>query len=171
MSGSSASGSSAKTFHHDIKTQSGLTDLYNQQVTKVEHVTRPMGSSAGMNVPLVGHHGVVVTTERGDRLVPKMCQRADISKLHEIKILIFLIWSTICYRYLIHKGDGYGKSGGETVVVDARHMSDKWSTTETRRVEGHTVSDFVKTSGPDYSIWKGDHCIKSANKMTNLGTK
>ncbi|XP_019864313.1 PREDICTED: uncharacterized protein LOC109593736 [Amphimedon queenslandica] len=137
---STAGGASAKTFHHDIKTQSGLTGLYNQQVTKVEHVTRPMGSSAGMNVPIVHHQGAVVTTERGD-------------------------------RYLVHKGSGYGKSGGETVVVDARHMSDKWSTKETRKVEGHTVSDFVKTSGPDYSIWKGDHCITSANKMTNLGTK
>lgn len=30
-------------------------------------------------------------------------------------------------RYLIHKGPGFGTStGGQTVVVDAKHMSDKW---------------------------------------------
>ncbi len=28
-------------------------------------------------------------------------------------------------QWLIHKGDGYGKSS-QTVVVDAKHMSDDW---------------------------------------------
>lgn len=28
-------------------------------------------------------------------------------------------------QYLVHKGPGFGKSS-QTVVTDARHMSDKW---------------------------------------------
>ena len=121
---------------HDVKTQGGLTGIYNQPVTKVEHVTRPMGSFGGYNIP-VDHHGTVVTTGTGD-------------------------------RYLVHKGRGYGGSGGETVVTDARHMSDKWSTTETRSVEGHTVSDFVKAGGTKYNLVK-DNCIHGADRMTELG--
>ena len=30
-------------------------------------------------------------------------------------------------QYLVHKGPGYGGSGGNTVVTDARYMSDKWT--------------------------------------------
>lgn len=31
-------------------------------------------------------------------------------------------------KFLIHKGDEYGtKRGGQTVVVDAKHMSNKWN--------------------------------------------
>ena len=123
---------------HDVKTQGGLTSIYNQRVTQVEHVERPMGSSGGSaNVPFVNHHGVVATTETGD-------------------------------RYLIHKGSGYGGSGGDTVVTDARHMSGNWRTTETRSVEGHTVSDFVKAGGTNYNLL-GNNCIHGANRMTKLG--
>ena len=126
-----SSSSGSKEFPHDITTKSGLTNLYNQQVTQVEHVTRPMAG-----VPF-NHHGSVVTTASGD-------------------------------RYLVHKGDGYGKSGGQTVVTDARHMSDQWKTTETRSVEGHTVSDFVKAGGPNYHLLT-DNCIHGAKRMTRLG--
>lgn len=73
-------------------------------------------------------------------------------------------------RHLIHKGKNYGKSS-QTVVVDAKHMSNRWNTVEAREVEGHTIADFVKTSGPDYSIRRGDHCITSAKKLTKLGKK
>ena len=125
---------------HDVKTQSGLTGIYNQRVTKVEHVTRPMGSSGGSaNIPFVHHHGVVATTENGN-------------------------------RYLVHKGNGYGGAGGDTVVTDARHMSSKWRTTDTRSVAGHTVSDFVKAGGTKYSLL-GNNCIHSANRMTRLGKR
>jgi hypothetical protein len=30
-------------------------------------------------------------------------------------------------QYLIHKGDGFGGSGGNTVVTDARYMSNNWT--------------------------------------------
>jgi len=126
-------------FPHDVKTQSGLSKIYNQPVTKVEHVDRPMDSSGGSaKVPFVHHHGTVVTTGSGD-------------------------------RYLVHKGHDYGKSS-QTVVTDARHMSDKWKTTETRSVEGHNVSDFVKAGGPNYNLFK-DNCIHGANRMTGLGKR
>ena len=135
---SSGHGQSGMSRPHDVHTQSGLTAIYNQPVAKVEHVTRPMGSSGGSaNVPFVHHHGAVVTTATGE-------------------------------RYLVHKGDGYGGSGGETVVTNARHMSNKWSTTETRSVEGHTVSDFVKAGGTNYNLL-GNNCIHGANRMTKLG--
>jgi len=124
---------------HDVKTKSGLNKIYNQKVTKVEHVTRPMGSSGGSaKIPFVHHHGTVVTTSSGE-------------------------------RYLVHKGDGYGRSS-QTVVTDARHMSSKWHTKETRSVHGHTVSDFVKAGGPNYKLFK-DNCIHGANRMTNLGKR
>ena len=138
MSWSSSSSGQSGKLPHDVKTQSGLTGIYNQPVTKVEHVTRPMGSSGGSaNIPFVDHHGTVVTTGAGD-------------------------------RHLVHKGRGYGGSGGETVVTDARHMSDKWRTTETRSVQGHTVSDFVKAGGTNYNLVR-DNCIHGANRMTKLG--
>ena len=44
-------------------------------------------------------------------------------------------------------------------------------TVETRGVQGRTVGDFVKTGGPNYNVWIGDHCITSAKSMTNLGEK
>ena len=62
-------GAPRSSFPHDIKTKSGLNNLYNQRVTRVEHVTRPMGSSSGMNIPIVDHHGVVVTTANGAKSV------------------------------------------------------------------------------------------------------
>ena len=138
MSQNSSSSGHSGIPPHDVTTQSGLTSIYNQPVTKVEHVTRPMGSSGGSaNIPFVDHHGTVVTTGTGD-------------------------------RYLIHKGSGYGGSGGETVVTNARHMSDKWTTTETRSVQGHNVSDFVKAGGTNYNLGSDD-CRHAAKRMTELG--
>jgi len=137
--GNSSSGGTPGSWNHDVTTQGGLTSIYNQQVTQVEHFTRPMGSSGGSaNVPFVNHHGAVVTTASGD-------------------------------RYLVHKGDGYGKSS-QTVVVDAGHMSSNWQPLPCgpRSVEGHTVSDFVKAGGENYSLIT-DNCIHGANRMTALG--
>lgn len=93
MGQSSSSGFSGGSFSHDIPTQSGLTHLYNQPVTRVEHVERSMSSSGKGHLP-VNHAGVRVTTAGGE-------------------------------QYLVHKGADYGKSS-QTVVVDAKHMSDNW---------------------------------------------
>ena len=45
---------------HDIRSQSGLTRLYNQNVVKAEHVERPMPGAFGLK-----HSGVRVTTNDG----------------------------------------------------------------------------------------------------------
>ncbi len=39
---------------HDVHTKSGLTSIYNQPVTRVEHVERPIRSTGG----LITHEGV-----------------------------------------------------------------------------------------------------------------
>ena len=42
--------------NYDVKTQSGLTNLYNQKVVAVEKVTRPLGS--GVSVGKIRHDGI-----------------------------------------------------------------------------------------------------------------
>ncbi|KAK7944512.1 hypothetical protein WMY93_000240 [Mugilogobius chulae] len=70
-------------------------------------------------------------------------------------------------KFMVHKGPGFGKSS-ETVVTDARHMSDKWQVKQTQAVGGaHTVGDYVKTGGENYSIFKGQHCHRAAHDMMN----
>ena len=39
--------------------------------------------------------------------------------------LFFRVTTAGGERYLVHNGKGYGKSG-QTVVVDAKHMSNNW---------------------------------------------
>lgn len=47
-------------FPHDIKTQSGVNQLYNQRVVSQERVTRPLGSSGGVfNSARFHHEGVL----------------------------------------------------------------------------------------------------------------
>ena len=68
-------------------------------------------------------------------------------------------------EWLIHKGKGYGKSS-ETVVVDIKHMSDKWTRHETRNVTGENlnVGSFVEAGGSGYHLLL-DNCHHSANRM------
>ena len=121
--------SSGGGFSYDIGTQPGLTSLYNERITKAEHVSRPLSSGSGMGVT---HSGVKVTTESGG-------------------------------SYLIHKGDGYGKSS-ETVVVDAKHMSDKWTTGAVNPNPSGTVGDLVKTGGANYGLLS-DNCHHASGRM------
>ncbi|CAC5407028.1 unnamed protein product [Mytilus coruscus] len=47
-------------------------------------------------------------------------------------------------KFLVHKGRDYGKSS-DTVVVDAKHMSSKWTKTGEKPVAaGKTISDVMK---------------------------
>ncbi|KAK2140413.1 hypothetical protein LSH36_1366g00054 [Paralvinella palmiformis] len=69
-------------------------------------------------------------------------------------------------RFLVHKGDGYGRSS-QTVVTDAKHMSDRW-----RRVGGYDVSesrvgDFVEAGGSEYSLTR-DNCHDGRCRMMDL---
>ncbi|CAC5355961.1 unnamed protein product [Mytilus coruscus] len=77
-------------------------------------------------------------------------------------------------RYLIHKGSGYGKSSS-TVVVDAKHMSNRWSKTGEKYTSGKTISDLMKDGyvnqkygvGPNRKIcWQS-----SKNIMDKSGRK
>ncbi|XP_055067765.2 uncharacterized protein [Misgurnus anguillicaudatus] len=66
--------------------------------------------------------------------------------------------------WLVHKGDGYGISS-QTVVVDARHMSNKWKIVETKNFGGSkTVSDFLKAGGTDYTLLF-DNCHDASGRM------
>ncbi|KAJ8288172.1 hypothetical protein COCON_G00008310 [Conger conger] len=67
-------------------------------------------------------------------------------------------------QWLVHKGDNFGIKSN-TVVVDVKHMSDKWKVVETKDFEGRkTVSDFVKAGGTDYSLIF-DNCHSGAGRM------
>ncbi|XP_052096372.1 uncharacterized protein LOC127731658 [Mytilus californianus] len=121
-------------FPHDVKTKSGLTGIYNEKVTNVERMKRPMNSSGGSaKIPFVPHQGVRVTTDHGN-------------------------------QYLVHKGGGFGKTS-QTVVVDAKHMSDQWKSKGSREVGGnHNVGSYVETGGPKYNVFT-DNCIQGAGRM------
>uniref|UniRef100_A0A673LC92 Uncharacterized protein n=1 Tax=Sinocyclocheilus rhinocerous TaxID=307959 RepID=A0A673LC92_9TELE len=67
-------------------------------------------------------------------------------------------------KWLIHKGDGYGKSS-QTIVVDGRHMSNNWKLKEQKDFRGSkTVSDFVKAGGAEYKLLF-DNCHNAANRI------
>uniref|UniRef100_A0A8C4SSG8 Uncharacterized protein n=1 Tax=Erpetoichthys calabaricus TaxID=27687 RepID=A0A8C4SSG8_ERPCA len=69
-------------------------------------------------------------------------------------------------QWLIHKGGGYGISS-QTVVVDAKHMSDKWKVTETKDFQGSkNISDFVNTGGPKYNVIL-NNCHSASHRMMN----
>lgn len=70
MSDISATSGQPPSHTPEIGTQSGLTQLYNQPVIKVERVERPITSSDGKKIPFIGHQGVSVyriTTESGQQ--------------------------------------------------------------------------------------------------------
>ncbi|KAK2855290.1 hypothetical protein Q7C36_007159 [Tachysurus vachellii] len=67
-------------------------------------------------------------------------------------------------KWLVHKGDGFGISS-QTVVVDARHMSNKWKIRETKNFGGSKrVTDFVREGGTDYSLIF-NNCHDAAGRM------
>ncbi|XP_055019937.1 uncharacterized protein LOC129411842 [Boleophthalmus pectinirostris] len=71
-------------------------------------------------------------------------------------------------QFLIHKGRDFGILS-ETVVTDAKHMSDKWEVKLRRGFMGSvTVGDLVKAGGEKYTIMLGEHCHKAAKDMMNL---
>ncbi len=72
----------SRTLPHDIRTQSGLTQLYNRRVTSAQRVRRPLGNGQHMLGDL-SHSGVVVTTNDGGRwLVHKVSKGNTNSFIH-----------------------------------------------------------------------------------------
>lgn len=152
--------SSSKSIPHDIKTKSGLTKLYNQKVTSVQSVERPLniGKTGYISKPVqkvlnffgvktsisgkkahATHSGVVVTLKNGK-------------------------------KYLVHKtNSGVGKAS-KTVVTSAKHMSNKWQNVgKDEKVNGKVIGDFVKKGGKNYSLW--NNCHKAHDKMKGLGKR
>ncbi|KAF7708402.1 hypothetical protein HF521_017459 [Silurus meridionalis] len=67
-------------------------------------------------------------------------------------------------KWLVHKGKGNGLSS-QTVVVDARHMSNKWRSEKPKNFDGKkTVSDLVKAGGTKYSLLF-NNCHNAARRM------
>lgn len=109
-------------FPHDVKTQSGLTGIYNEKVTNVERMSRPMGSSGGSaNVPFVHHQGVRVTTDQGN-------------------------------QYLIHKGAGYGISSQTVVTDATHMSNQWQSMGSRDVGGTQNVGSFVGTGGANYNL-------------------
>ena len=71
------------------------------------------------------------------------------------------------YSLFIFQGDGYGGTGGQTVVTDERHMSPRWRNRGGHDVSGSTVGDFVKAGGRDYSLCT-DNCHDGRDRMLDL---
>ena len=66
-------------------------------------------------------------------------------------------------EWSVHKGQDYGKSSA-TVVVDTKHMSDKWTRHETQSAGGKNVGSFVETGGSNFNLLS-DNCHQSAKRM------
>ncbi|KAM7382821.1 hypothetical protein PAMP_002528 [Pampus punctatissimus] len=67
-------------------------------------------------------------------------------------------------KWLVHKGDGYGRNS-QTVVTDAQHMSSAWEPVSSRDFSGtKTVSDFVGAGGPGYHLLF-DNCHLGSRRM------
>ncbi|KAK3529136.1 hypothetical protein QTP70_016770 [Hemibagrus guttatus] len=72
-------------------------------------------------------------------------------------------------KWLVHKGNAFGISS-QTVVVDAKHMSNSWKIKEAKNFGGSkTVSDFVKAGGTSYNLLF-DNCHNAANRMMEANT-
>ncbi|XP_046854485.1 uncharacterized protein LOC124447557 [Xenia sp. Carnegie-2017] len=157
---SSSSSGSSKGFPHDVKTKSGLTKLYNKKVVSVQRVERPL---AGLNNGKIGVIGVKIANKLGIKTSASGYKdRATHSGV--------VVRTSDGKRYLVHKGDGYGKSS-QTVVVDAKHMSNKWKNVgSSKSGNGKNVGSFVKTGGPNYNV-KGDNCHNAGDRMMKNGRK
>ena len=157
-SGSFGSSGGSKSFPRDIKTQSGLTNLYNKRVVSSQAVERPL---AGPMRGQFGRAGIGAANAFG--ISTSYSGRPD-RATHSGS----LVTTSDGSRYLVHKGDDFGKSTN-TVVVDAKHMSNNWTPVgQSHDVGGRaSVSDYVKAGGKDYSLH--NNCHDATRNMQNLG--
>jgi hypothetical protein len=148
-----------KSFPHDIKSKSGLTNLYNKRVVSSQAVERPLAGKTDLRpgkTAIGAANAFGITTSYSDQKT-----RATHSGS--------LVTTSDGSRYLVHKGDGFGKST-DTVVVDAKHMSNNWKPVGASQDVGGraTVSDYVKAGGKDYHL-RGANCHNATRNMQNLG--
>ena len=158
-SGHSSSGGSS-SFPHDIKTQSGLTSLYNSRVVSSQVVERPLASSGGSG----GSFGSVrVGVANAAGVKTSMSGKSNCATHSGV-----VVTTSDNKQYLVHKGSGYGKTS-QTVVTDAKHMSSNWKPVgQSKNVAGKaTVSDYVKAGGSSYAL-KGGNCHDATTNMKKL---
>jgi len=149
---SSGSGSSRNTGHirvgpNDKQSQSALTQLYNRPVTKLERYERPL--EGGTREDMTRGFGSLNLNYKHEGVVATLDNGE---------------------RYLVHKGDGFGKKS-QTVVTDVSQrgsMSTGWQRTETKPVSGVNVGDLVKAGGKGYII-AGNNCQDGADRMMGTG--
>ena len=153
------SSSGGRSFPHDIKTKSGLTQLYNQRVVSSQPVERPLNAFKGGQI---GRTGVAAANAFG--ITTSYSGKPD-RATHSGSLLT----TADGKQWLAHKGDGFGKST-DTVVVDAKHMSGRWEPAgPTQNVGGKaSVGDYVKAGGPHYSK-SGSNCHNATQSMQKLG--
>lgn len=128
----------SKTFHYDIATKSGLEELQNSKVILAEHYERPL---AGKTSPSI----------------------IAASKLKHAGVVVTLENGQ---RFLVHKGGQFGVDS-QTVVVDAQHMTNKWTKTQSKPVYFSKVSDYVAAGGVQYRLLT-DNCQDAAQRMMEL---
>lgn len=72
-------------------------------------------------------------------------------------------------RWLIHKGFGFSKRS-HSVIVDAKHMSNRWKLVEKKKVNNVKIKEFMKAAGkffhPVY-----DNAFHAAVRMMKLGRR
>ena len=148
-----------KSFPHDIKTKSGLTNLFSKPVVSSQAVERPL---AGGKYPQPGK--TAIRTANAIGITTSYSGNPDQATHSGL-----LVTTSDGSRYLVHKGDGFGKSSN-TVVVDAKHMSKNWKPVGASQDVGGraTVSDYVKAGGKDYHL-RGANCHNATHNMQNLG--
>lgn len=142
---------------HDIKTKSGLNQLYNKKVVSAQAVERPL---SGLNGGKIGKFGVGIANSFGIRTsISRKNDRATHSGV--------LVTTSDGNKYLVHKGDGYGINS-QTVVVDANHMRNKWKNVgpSTNVGRKHNIGNYVQAGGKDYR-YRGGNCHDATKKMIN----
>lgn len=115
----------------------GLTQLYNSKVVSAQRYLRPLDFKAPAWIK---------------KILPKHCG-----------VVVTLANGQ---RWLVQKGDGYGKAS-QTVVVSTSQMSSVWSAKESKRIQSSTVGDYVRVGGKNYDTLT-DNCIHACNRMMRL---
>lgn len=123
-------------FMQSLDAQS-LTQLYNSKVVSAQQYLRPLDFSCPQWLKnALPKHCGVVLTLANGR------------------------------RWLVHKGNEYGKAS-QTVVVSASYMSSAWSRSVSKTIRYSTVGDYVRAGGPNYNLVT-DNSQHACNRMMNL---
>lgn len=126
----------------------------------VQPVERPL---AGLNNGKIGSVVVKLANKLGIKTsISEQKSRATHSGV--------VVTTTDGKKYLVHKGDGYGKSS-QTVVVDAKHMGKSWKNVgKSGNGNGKSIGSFVKAGGENYKL-SGGNCHDATDDMKKNGKR